>query len=205
MCADVHEVFQQLTGLGSAKKLHLLWQSPFTLHANLIAAIQNEARLAKAGKRGHVIAKMNSLLEPGIIKEMYAASKAGVKIELIVRGVCTLRPGVPELSENITVRSIVGRFLEHHRIFYFANDGGEDVYLSSADWMDRNIFRRVEVCFPILDPRLKKRVIDEGLKIHLRDSVLAWVMDGDGNYTRKKPRAAAISGQRELLDQLGNK
>ncbi len=177
ICADVHEVFQQLTGLGSAKKMHRLWQSPFTLHGNVIATIRAEARNAKAGKRAHIIAKMNALLEPAVILELYAASKAGVKIELIVRGVCALRPGVAGLSENVTVRSLVGRFLEHTRIFYFHNGGAPQVYLSSADWMDRNFFRRVEVCFPILDKKLKKRVIEEGLKVHLRDNQLSWQMD----------------------------
>ncbi len=202
VCTDVHEVFQQLTGLGSAKKLKTLWQSPFTMHPNLIASIRNEARIAKAGKRGHIMAKMNSLLEPEIIKELYAASKAGVKIDLIVRGVCTLRPGVPGLSDNITVRSIVGRFLEHSRIFYFHNEGANDVFLSSADWMDRNFFRRVELCFPIRDVKLKKRVIEEGFKIHLRDNTLAWIMDGDGHYTHRKSRAAKVTGQLELLTQM---
>ena len=144
---------------------------------------------------------MNALLEPEVIRELYAASNAGVKIDLIVRGVCTLRPGVKGLSENITVRSIVGRFLEHSRIFYFRNGGTDEVYLSSADWMDRNFFRRVEVAFPILDPKLKKRVIDEGLRIHLRDNALAWTMDSDGDYHRKRHRKARFSGQQALLEK----
>jgi len=202
ICADAHEVFQQLTGLGSAKKLKLLWQSPFTMHPNVINAIRAEAELAKTGKRGHIIAKMNSLLEPGVITELYHASQAGVKIELIVRGVCALRPGVKGLSENITVRSIVGRFLEHTRIFYFRSGGKEQVYLSSADWMDRNFFRRVEIGFPILDAQLKKRVIEEGLKIYLRDNQLSWQMDTQGQYTRRKSRAAPFSSQEALLTQL---
>ena len=204
VCADVHEVFQQLTGLGSAKKLQVLWQSPFTLHANLIASIRNEARLALAGKRAQIMAKMNSLLEPEIIKELYAASKAGVKIDLIIRGVCALRPGVAGLSDNIGVRSIVGRFLEHPRIFYFHNAGAQDVFLSSADWMERNFFRRVELCFPIRDAKLKNRVIKEGFKMHLRDNVLAWIMDGEGNYSHRKPRGARLAGQSMLLEQLAN-
>lgn len=177
MCADVNQVFMQLTGLGKASKLRHLWQSPFTLHTNVLAAIRNETRLAKEGKRGHVIAKMNSLLEPEIITALYEASQAGVKIELIVRGVCALRPGVAGLSENIRVLSIIGRFLEHTRIFYFRNDLAHDVYLASADWMDRNFFRRIEVCFPVLDEKLKKRVLDEGLKIYLKDNCQAWEME----------------------------
>ena len=202
LCSDVHEVFQQLTGLGSAKKLRALWQSPFTLHGNTIAAIRNEATLAAAGKRTHIMARMNSLLELEVIRELYAASQAGVKIDLIVRGVCTLRPGVKGLSDNITVRSIVGRFLEHSRIYYFRNDGAEDVYLSSADWMDRNFFKRVEVAFPIRNPRLKKRVIDEGLRVHLKDNMLAWQMDSDGAYHRKRHPKIRFSGQQSLLDKV---
>ena len=202
MTGDVHEIFQQLTGLGSAKKMRRIWQAPFSLHANTVAAIRNEAALAAAGKPARIIARMNSLLEPEVIRELYAASNAGVRIDLIVRGVCTLRPGVKGLSENITVRSIVGRFLEHSRIYYFHNNGAEDVYLSSADWMDRNFFRRVEVAFPLLDPKLRKRVIDEGLRVHLRDNALAWVMDSDGDYHRRKHRRAKFSGQQSLLEKM---
>ena len=200
LCSDVHEVFQQLTGLGSAKKMKCIWQSPFSMHGNTIAAIRNEARLAVAGRPARIMARMNSLLEPGVIQELYAASNAGVKIDLIIRGVCTLRPGVPGLSENITVRSIVGRFLEHSRIFYFRNGGADDVFLSSADWMDRNFFRRIEVAFPIKEARLKKRVIDEGLRVHLKDNALAWVMDSDGVYRRKRHGRTRFSGQQSLLE-----
>jgi polyphosphate kinase len=199
MCADVHEVFQQLTGLGGAKRLSALWQSPFTMHENMVAAIRREARHARAGKKAHLIAKMNALLEPEIIKELYAANQAGVKIELIVRGVCALRPGVPGLSENITVRSVIGRFLEHSRIFYFLNDGEKDVYLSSADWMDRNFFRRIELCFPVRDDKLKKRVLQEGLAMHLRDNSLAWQMLPDGTYAKRRARSHPFNCQHELL------
>jgi len=203
VCADVNEVFAQLTSLGKARKLHHLWQSPFTLHLEILRAIQNETRLAKEGKRAHIIAKMNALLEPETISALYDASNAGVKVDLIVRGVCALRPGVKGLSENIKVRSIIGRFLEHTRIFYFRNDLRHDVYLASADWMDRNFFRRIEVCFPMLDKKLKKRVIDEGLKVYLQDNGQAWEMDGDGHYRRKQPLAASRKcAQDELLKQL---
>jgi polyphosphate kinase len=204
MTSDVHEIFQQLTGLGSAKKMKRVWQAPFSLHANTVAAIRNEAAIAITGKPARIIARMNALLEPEVIRELYAASAAGVKIDLIIRGVCTLRPGVKGLSDNITVRSIVGRFLEHSRINYFYNGGAEDVYLSSADWMDRNFFRRVEVAFPILDNKLKRRVIEEGLRVHLRDNALAWVMDSDGVYHRKRHRKARFSGQQFLLDRETN-
>ncbi len=203
LCADVNDVFMQLTGLGKSGKLRRLWQSPFSLHGNTLAAIRNETRVAQEGRPGAIIAKMNALLEPEIINALYEASQAGVQIDLIVRGVCALRPGVAGLSENIRVRSIVGRFLEHSRIFYFLNDGAEDVYLSSADWMDRNFFRRIETCFPVLEPKLKKRVIKEGLRPHLKDTRQAWLMDADGNYQRAVAEdGAAFSAQDELLAEL---
>ncbi|OGA20125.1 MAG: RNA degradosome polyphosphate kinase [Betaproteobacteria bacterium RIFCSPLOWO2_02_FULL_63_19] len=203
ICADVDAVFKQLTGLGRARSLNHLWVSPFTLHERIMAAIKREIRHAKAGKPAHVIAKMNSLLERKVIEALYAASQAGVKVDLLVRGVCALRPGIPGLSENIRVRSIIGRFLEHSRIFYFLNEGAEDVYLSSADWMERNFFRRIELCFPLLDARLKQRVIKEGLKVYLADNNQAWEMDSSGNYHRRRsygrvPRSA----QEQLIAQL---
>ncbi|HEY9145270.1 MAG TPA: RNA degradosome polyphosphate kinase, partial [Thiobacillus sp.] len=203
VCSDVNEIFVQLTGLGKASKLKHLWQSPFTLHSNVLESIRNEIALAKTGKPAHVIAKMNALLEPETINTLYEASQAGVKVDLIVRGVCALRPGVKGLSENIRVRSIIGRFLEHTRIFYFRNGGKEDIYLASADWMDRNFFRRIETAFPVLNPKLKKRVIAEGLKPYLRDNVQAWDMLPDGSYRRRaKRRAKPYSAQVELLALL---
>ncbi|HSU65008.1 MAG TPA: polyphosphate kinase 1, partial [Burkholderiales bacterium] len=202
LCADVNEVFKQLTGLGRAGKMKHVWQSPFTLHKNIIAAIRGEARLAAEGKPARIIAKMNSLLEPRIIEELYAASAAGVKIDLIVRGVCALKPGIAGLSENIRVRSIVGRFLEHSRVFYFQNGGSDEVYLASADWMDRNFFRRIELCFPVLDPALKRRVIREGLQPYLDDNCQAWAMAADGSYEQLKPRRRRRSAQEELLFTL---
>jgi polyphosphate kinase len=200
---DVNEVFKQLTGLGLAKPLKHLWQAPFTLHANMLAAIREEAEAARAGRRARIIAKMNSLLEPGIINALYDASRAGVAIDLIVRGVCALRPGIKGLSEKIRVRSIVGRFLEHHRVFYFYAGGEEKVLLSSADWMERNFFRRIEVAFPILEGKLKRRVINEGLRLYLADNRQAWEMDASGGYsprrgTRGNPRCA----QEELIALL---
>ncbi|MBX9850016.1 MAG: polyphosphate kinase 1 [Rhodocyclaceae bacterium] len=199
---DVNEVFKQLTGLGKARKLKHLWQAPFTLHANMVAAIRQEIENAKAGRKGRIIAKMNSLLERQIIETLYEASSAGVEIDLLVRGVCALRPGVPGMSENIKVRSVVGRFLEHHRIFYFHADGEEKVYLSSADWMERNFFRRIEVCFPILDPRLKRRVIKEGLRTYLSDNAQAWEMDSNGEYNVRSSRRSRTVAQEILLADL---
>jgi polyphosphate kinase len=201
---DVSEVFKQLTGLGKARTLKHLWQAPFTLHASVSAAIRAEAEAARAGQKSRIVAKMNSLLDSETINALYEASQAGVSIDLIIRGVCALRPGVPGLSENIHVRSIIGRFLEHHRVFYFYAGGEEKVYLSSADWMERNFFRRIELAFPVLDPKLKKRVITEGLKFYLADNQQAWDMNSQGVYQRRRSaRAKQHSAQSELMVTLG--
>jgi polyphosphate kinase len=202
---DVNEVFLHLTSLAKPKKLNYLWLAPFTLQKELIRAIQNEARIAREGRPGRIIAKMNALLDESVIRALYGASAAGVKIDLIVRGACALRPGVPGLSENIRVRSIVGRFLEHSRIFYFRNNLAHDVYLSSADWMSRNLFRRIEVAFPVLDKSLKKRVITEGLNPYLKDNLNAWELDADGSYHHKKPRGKQkpFGAQQSLMQTLG--
>ena len=203
IAADVNGVFMQLTSLGKASQPHYLWQSPFTLHKEVLRAIHRETELAKAGKRASITAKMNALLEPEVIHALYEASRAGVQIDLIVRGVCALTPGVPRLSENIRVRSIIGRFLEHSRIFHFRNDGDDIVYLSSADWMDRNFFRRIEVAFPIMDKKLKKRVIEEGLKPYLKDNMQAWEMDATGHYRLRAGRKkSGYSAQEELMRML---
>jgi len=203
ICADVNEVFIQLTGLGKAGKLKHLWQSPFSFHSQALKAISNEIQIAKAGKPARIIAKMNALLEPQIIRALYAASSAGVKIDLIVRGVCALRPGIVGFSENIQVRSVIGRFLEHSRIFYFRNGGAHDIYLSSADWMDRNFFRRIEICFPVLDARLKKRLLTEGLNPYLKDNSQSWEMDADGHYHLRSTRSGKkFCAQEALLTEL---
>jgi polyphosphate kinase len=202
--SDVHEVFHQLTGLGKARPMRRLWQSPFTLHANVMKAIKREIDIARKGGRGLIMAKMNSLVEIAAIDALYEASAAGVQVDLIVRGVCMLRPGVPGLSENIRVRSTIGRFLEHSRIYYFRNEGADEVYLSSADWMDRNFFRRVEIAFPILERALKRRVIQEGLKLHMIDNTSAWVMRSDGSYSvRRRQGAERKACQERLQDLLG--
>ncbi|HYA47745.1 MAG TPA: polyphosphate kinase 1 [Burkholderiales bacterium] len=203
ICEDVNEVFKQLTGLGRARRLHHLWISPFTLHERMLAAVKREAQHARRGKPAHIIAKMNALIEPRIIEALYRASQSGVKIDLVVRGVCALRPGIPGLSETIRVRSVIGRFLEHSRVFYFLNDGEENVYLSSADWMGRNFFGRIELCIPVLDRKVKQRVIHEGLKPYLADNSQAWEMDADGNYRRKRLRGGIPrSAQEQLLALL---
>jgi polyphosphate kinase len=200
---DVNEVFKQLTGLGKAGTLKHLWQAPFSLHPNMLRAIRAEIDAARDGRPARIIAKMNSLLEPEIIEALYEASGAGVGIDLIVRGVCSLRPGVKGLSENIRVRSVIGRFLEHTRIFYFLAGGEENIYLSSADWMERNFFRRIEACFPVLEPRLKQRVIKEGLKPYLSDNCQAWEMDSAGDYAIRPGKRARSSAQERLLADMG--
>ena len=184
LCNDVHEVFRRLTGAGQIRPLKYLLQAPFDLHDRMMRAIDLETRNARAGKQARIAAKMNSLLEPTIIEALYEASQAGVKIDLIVRGVCALRPGLSGFSENITVRSVVGRFLEHSRVFYFWAGGEQNLYLSSADWMDRNFFRRVEIATPVLDPQLRQRILEEAIEIHLLDEASAWVMDAQGDYTK---------------------
>jgi polyphosphate kinase len=149
-----------------------------------------------------IIAKMNALLDPEIIEALYEASQAGVTIDLIVRGACALRPGVDGLSDNISVRSVVGRFLEHSRVFYFYADGEMKMYLSSADWMERNFFRRIELCFPVLDAKLKRRILKEGLMPYLADNSQAWEMDEDGAYRRKRSRKKGFLAQEALLAEL---
>ena len=202
IASDVNDIFTQITGLGKMGELRHLLQSPFSLHPGMMAAIAREADHARAGRPATIIAKMNSLLEPKIIDALYAASQAGVKIQLIVRGVCALRPGVAGLSDHIEVRSVIGRFLEHTRIFYFLNDRQEDVFISSADWMGRNFFRRIETCTPVLDPKLKRRVIKEGLRLYLADNVNAWMMQPDGSYRHRNTRAKPHAAQDDLLLEL---
>jgi polyphosphate kinase len=202
ICADVERVFLHLTALTKVERLTQLWLAPFALHKRVLAAIANESRLAAAGTGGRIIAKMNALVDEATINALYAASQAGAKIELIVRGACALRPGVPGLSENIAVRSIVGRLLEHHRIYYFGNGGAEDVYLASADWMGRNLFRRIEVAWPVRDKKLKRRVIQEGLRAYLDDTAEAWLLGADGRYRAPHPRGEGVSAQRRLIADL---
>jgi polyphosphate kinase len=204
IAADVHDVFQQLSGLAPTIKLRRLLQSPFTLHKGLLKKIEREAKNARSGKGGHIIAKMNALNEPTVIRALYDASRAGVKIELIVRGACCLRPGVPGVSDNITVRSVIGRFLEHSRVYWFRNGGEPEIYCSSADWMERNLMRRVETCFPILDPKLAERVFDEELANYLADNLNAWLLQHDGSYGRVSPREGEMpySAQGALLAKL---
>jgi polyphosphate kinase len=199
---DVHKMFMQLTSLTEARGLSRMLASPFSLYDALIAKIGREADNARAGEAAHIIVKVNSLEEAGIIAALYDASKAGVRIDMIVRGICTLRPGVAGLSENIHVRSIIGRFLEHSRVYYFLNTGSEEFYCSSADWMNRNLFHRNESCFAIKQKHLKDR-IRKDLELFLADNCQSWLLQSDGSYERLTPRAEEpVSVQEEFLQQL---
>ena len=197
---DVHELFLQLTSLTQTPKLHRLIQSPFGMHDAVISKLAREAAHARAGRPARVIAKMNALVEPLAIEALYRASCAGVKIDLIIRGVCALRPGVPGVSENIRVRSIVGRFLEHSRVFYFDNGGAPEMFCASADWMERNFFRRVEIAFPIQRDTHRERILRD-LEFCLRDNTQAWELQSDGTYRRvERPKEdRPVSTQNELI------
>jgi polyphosphate kinase len=202
ICADVHEIFRRLTGIGQGADLAALLQAPFTLHKTVLSSIARETHEALQGRRGYLAAKINALLDAEVIEALYAASQAGVKVDLIVRGVCALRPGIAGLSENIRVRSIVGRFLEHSRVYYFWNAGQQDVWLSSADWMERNFHRRVETAFPIRDRKLKRRVILEAINEQLADNTSAWLMDSNGGYSPRRRSKLPRNSQQRLLARL---
>ena len=200
---DVQNLFDQLTGLGKQVALGRLLQSPFTIFPHIIEMIEREADHARAGKPAHIMARMNSLSEANVIRSLYEASQAGVRIDLIVRGICCLKPGVPGMSENIRVRSTIGRFLEHARAWYFHAAGDDIVYLSSADWMSRNLHRRVETAFPIRQRRMRQRVIREAFELHLEDNCQAWDLSADGSYARARPKKGEErrSAQEQLLEK----
>ena len=203
---DVHKVFHQLTGMGKAQKVKKLFHAPFTLHKSLIGLIDRERENAEQGKEALIRAKVNGLTEPKVIRALYRASQAGVKIELVVRGMCCLRPGIKGVSENIHVRSIVGRFLEHTRVYYFFNEGEDEVYAASADMMERNLLNRVETCFPIEQSKLKNR-IKEDLESYLTDNYQAWELQSDGYYQRQQPKNKnneTIQAQKILLEKLAS-
>jgi len=199
--ADLHELFLQLTSPTSPARLRKLLQSPFALHDAMLQKIARETEAGKAGKQARIIAKLNALTEPQIIQALYRAARAGVKVELIVRGMCALRPDVAGVSENIAVRSIVGRFLEHSRVYYFFNGGDDEVFCSSADWMERNFFRRIEACFPVTDLTLKRTILED-LELYLADNTQSWRLTESGEYVRlgsdSDPRVCA---QTELLNR----
>jgi polyphosphate kinase len=193
---DIHEIFLQLTGLTRVPRLRKLLHAPFSLHQGLLAKIEREAEHARAGKPARIIAKLNAVTEPGIILALYRASRAGVDIDLIVHGICCLRPGVAGVSERIKVRSIVGRFLEHSRVYSFENDGAREIYCGSADWMDRNLLHRTEVAFPVEAEEMKARIADE-LDLYLADDCQAWILNSDGRYERAA--RGDLSAQARLL------
>ncbi len=199
---DVHNLFMGLTGLGHVSHLRKVLESPFTLRDELLRLIARETEHARAGYPARIIMKVNGLTEAGIIHALYEASCAGVKIALIVRGMCCLRPGVAGVSEHITVRSIVGRFLEHGRVYYFYNRGDPSLYLASADLMERNLFRRVEVAFPVESEALHRRILRE-LALYLRDNRQAWLLSQDGTYQQAHPCGRTVyRAQQELLQHL---
>ncbi|WP_288505039.1 polyphosphate kinase 1 [uncultured Pseudomonas sp.] len=202
---DVHKLFNQLIGMGKTLRMKKLLHAPFTLKKNLLEMINREAVAASEGRPAQIMAKVNGLTDPKVIRALYKASQAGVKIDLVVRGMCCLRPGVPGVSHNIQVRSIIGRFLEHSRIYYFLNGGDEKLYLSSADWMERNLDMRVETCFPVEGKKLISRVKKE-LEGYLTDNTQAWVLQEDGSYIRQSPTGNqnARSVQATLLERLAS-
>jgi len=199
---DATNVFNLLTGIGHYQPTRKLLLAPFELHRRMLGFIERETANAQRGRPAHIIAKMNALVDRDIIQALYRASQAGVKIDLLVRGICCLRPQWPGLSENITVRSIVDRFLEHSRLFYFENGGRPELWAGSADWMPRNFVRRIESVFPIEDPRLRKRMKEELLGIPLADNVKAWRLKPDGTYERVSPSSTApIRSQLEFMER----
>jgi len=175
-----------------------LFQAPFKLHAFILKRINQETNIARNGGKGHIIARMNSLVDPGVIEALYAASTEGVRVELVVRGICTLKAGVPGLSDNIRVVSVLGRFLEHSRVYWFRNDGKEKLYISSADWMPRNFFNRVEIAVPLEGAALL-RVKEECLDVYLKDNTFAWQLNADGKYTRIQSRSKTKFGAQQFL------
>jgi polyphosphate kinase len=196
---DIHEIFLQLTGLTRVPRLRKLLHAPFSLHDALATRIERETQHARAGKPARIMVKLNALTEPTLIQALYRASRAGVRVDLIVRGICCLRPGLPGVSENITVRSIVGRFLEHSRVYYFENGGRREIYCASADWMDRNLYRRIEVAFPVETADLQQRVAED-LALYLADDTQAWTLASDGAYVRAGgDQGGTVSAQARLL------
>ena len=200
---DVGKLFSQLIGMGKTLRMKKLLHAPFTLKKTLLDLIAKETAAAAEGKPAQIIAKFNALTDPKIIRALYKASQTGVKIDLVVRGMCCLRPGVPGVSHNIQVRSIIGRFLEHTRVYYFLNGGDELIYLSSADWMERNLDKRVETCFPVEGKKLITRVKKE-LESYLTDNTQAWVLQSDGRYLRQQPTGNQNprNAQAALLEKL---
>jgi len=201
---DASALFNFLTGVAKHQTYKKFLVAPFTLRKRLMKMIERETAQHTADNPGRIIAKMNALVDPELIRALYAASNKGVKVDLIVRGMCCLRPGLPGLSENIRVISIVGRFLEHSRIFYFRNGGQEELYIGSADWMARNLDRRIEVVVPIEDPELLRLLRDDVMEECLKDNKQAWELHADGKYVRLHPPRGkpGFSSQLALLERM---
>ena len=201
---DATAVFNMLSGYSEPSTWNKLVIAPIWLRKQFLSLIQRETRNARAGREARIVAKMNSLCDQGIIAALYEASAVGVKIDLVVRGICCLKTGIPGISENIHVRSIVGNFLEHSRIFYFYNDGFEDVYMGSADWMPRNLDRRVEILFPVEDEQLKKQVMHI-LEVELADNVKAHILNADGQYVKVDKRGKVlVNSQEQFCEEAKN-
>jgi len=200
---DVHKLFQQLTGLGKVTELKEMLSGPFTLKDGLLMRINREADLARQGGKGIIKAKMNGLEEPEIIRALYIASQAGVHIDLVVRGICCLRPGIKGVSENIQVRSVLGRFLEHTRVYYFYNGGETEVFGASADWMTRNLVHRVETCFPLRNPKLAGEALRQGLELYLSCNANTWRLCSHGGYERLPADSDEKDAQQLLMEELG--
>ncbi|MCM2315009.1 MAG: hypothetical protein NDJ92_07650, partial [Thermoanaerobaculia bacterium] len=209
---DAAQVMNLLTGFSIAsvqdifdgRGLHLAWKrftvSPMDYHEKVLALIRREIEHARAGRGGHLIAKLNALVDRTVIRTLYEASRAGVKIDLVVRGICCLVPGLPGVSENIRVVAVIDRFLEHSRAFCFRNGGEQEVYVSSGDWMPRNFFRRVELTFPIRSKQLQTRIVDQIMKTCLADDAKGWEMGPDGTYTRRTPGQAPLRSQQRFIE-----
>jgi polyphosphate kinase len=183
LCEDASSLFNLLTGYSAPPRWNRLVVAPLGLHESVLGLVAREAAHARAGRKAQIIAQMNALVDVDVIDALYGASQAGVEIKLAVRGICCLRPGLPGLSERVQVRALIDRFLEHERVFRFANGGQEEVYLSSADWMPRNFHRRVEVMIPVLDPAIRDRVVAV-TDLMFADTVKTWELGKDGSYTR---------------------
>jgi polyphosphate kinase len=200
---DAEAVFQQLASLGKTRPLKRMLQAPFTLHAQMLAHMQQVARAARAGRKARIVLKINALTDAALIAALVDAGQAGAEIDLVVRGACCLPPGLPGQTDRIRVRSVVGRFLEHTRLLYFrwgAGAADEVLYLTSADWMSRNMFRRIEIAWPVRDAELRQRLIDEALLPYLLDGRDAWCQQADGRYVPVEPRGA--SAQQALVTRL---
>jgi polyphosphate kinase len=207
LTADVEHVFVHLAGQSRLPRLNRLWMAPFHLQRKLLEKIERLGAAAAAGRPARLVAKMNALTDEALIRALMAAGRQGVKIDLIVRGACMLPAGVPGQTDNIRVRSLIGQFLEHARVFYFREGSDEELYLSSADWMNRNMLRRVELAWPVLDPQLRQRIIDECLVAALHDSYGSWELQPDGRYRPVLPAQGGerLSAQQALMTRYGRR